>query len=339
MQAKSPLPYVFVLSLPFCVGVAFTFREGFVWLPMFYAFAIVPLLEVFFKPNHQNLSPGEEQSVKQNKWFDYIIYSMVPLQYGLLFWLLYEAKDFEWTVEWLGMTLSMGLLCGSIGINVGHELGHRRKGFEKRLGQMLLLSSLYLHFNIEHNKGHHVRVATPEDPATARRGEWLYVFWFRSMIYGYINAWNLEFKRLKGKWFSWKNQMIQFTAVSLLFLLVIAAFNTNALVAFILAAFFGMILLETINYIEHYGLMRSKMTNGHYEPVRPKHSWNSDHIVGRLLLFELSRHSDHHHLPARKYQVLRYRDEAPQLPTGYPGMMLLSVFPPLFFAIMHKHLP
>jgi alkane 1-monooxygenase len=106
--------------------------------------------------------------------------------------------------------------------------------------------------------------------------------------------------------------------------------------AFLGAAFMGMLMLETVNYIEHYGLQRKLGASGQYERAMPHHSWNSDHVVGRLMLFELSRHSDHHYLASRKYQVLRHHDNAPQMPTGYPGMMLLALVPPLWFSIMHK---
>ena len=105
-----------------------------------------------------------------------------------------------------------------------------------------------------------------------------------------------------------------------------------------LSALIGALLLETVNYIEHYGLTRQQTTNNQYDRVQPAHSWNSNHVLGRLLLFELSRHSDHHYMASRKYQILRNVDEAPQMPTGYPGMMLLSLFPTLWFNVMHAQM-
>jgi alkane 1-monooxygenase len=133
--------------------------------------------------------------------------------------------------------------------------------------------------------------------------------------------------------------MIQFQLIQAAFLFLIYwFFGFFVLTCFLGAALMGILLLETVNYIEHYGLQREQLENGRYERAMPAHSWNSNHVVGRLMLFELSRHSDHHYLASRKYQVLRHHDNAPQMPTGYPGMMLLSLVPPLWFAIMNRRI-
>lgn len=234
----------------------------------------------------------------------------------------------------------MGILCGSYGINVAHELGHRTNKWEQRLAQSLLLSSLYMHFFIEHNRGHHKQVATPEDPSTARLNEPVQLFWFRSMYQTWMKSWELEFERLKRNNLSpWhpSNQMLQFQLIQLGYLgVVFFLFGGNGLTALVFAALIGAILLETINYIEHYGLLRKKESNGYYERVETHHSWNSNHIIGRLLLFELSRHSDHHYKSHKKYQELESASNAPQMPTGYPGMMVLSIIFPLWFWIMNR---
>jgi len=117
-----------------------------------------------------------------------------------------------------------------------------------------------------------------------------------------------------------------------------AFFGVVVLFYFLLAAVIGMLLLESVNYIEHYGLRRKRTAQGGYGRVQHAHSWNSDHLLGRLMLFELTRHSDHHWKASKKYQVLESLPDAPQLPTGYPGMMLLSLVPPLFFAVVHPRL-
>jgi alkane 1-monooxygenase len=234
----------------------------------------------------------------------------------------------------------MGLLCGIFGINVAHELGHRVDRFEQTLAKALLLTSLYMHFFTEHNKGHHKRVATPEDPSSARFGEPVYTFYFRTIVMSYVSAWHIaneECRKKRGTAFSVHNEMIRFQFLQIAFVALIGwYFGTSAVLAFLGAAFMGMLMLETVNYIEHYGLQRKLGASGQYERAMPHHSWNSDHVVGRLMLFELSRHSDHHYLASRKYQVLRHHDNAPQMPTGYPGMMLLALVPPLWFSIMHK---
>ena len=234
----------------------------------------------------------------------------------------------------------MGVLCGLLGINAAHELGHRVKPFEQFLAKALLLTSLYMHFIIEHNRGHHKNVSTDNDPASSRYGETIYKFWFRSIIFSFISAWKIEAKELRKKGiplFSMKNEMIQFLLIQLAMLLLIYfIFGYMVVFYFTGAALFGIFLLETVNYIEHYGLRRKKTGENVYERVMPIHSWNSNHPLGRIMLFELSRHSDHHYMASRKYQVLRNFDTSPQLPTGYPGMMLLALLPPLWFKVMHK---
>jgi alkane 1-monooxygenase len=234
----------------------------------------------------------------------------------------------------------MGIMCGVIGINVGHELGHRSGRLEQFFGELLLLSSLENHFLPYHNRGHHTNVATPQDPATARKNEAVYVFWFRSQIGSYIQAWQIESKRMQiigSSFFSLRNKMLVYTLVHITcFALILILYGNQALLSFFTVATIGILLLETVNYIEHYGLLRQKNENRRYELVKRKHSWNSNHILGRLILFELSRHSEHHYKPDKPYQLLHSESTVPTMPTGYPGMMLLSFVPPLFFMVMNK---
>jgi alkane 1-monooxygenase len=197
------------------------------------------------------------------------------------------------------------------------------------------MTSLYMHFFIEHNKGHHKNVATQEDPASARYNEPIYFFYVRTVIFSYLSAWKIANRAFP--FYSWKNEMLQAHVVQFLFVGSIFYF-TGALITiyFLCAALIGIALLETVNYIEHYGLQRKQTEEGKYERPMPEHSWNSNHILGRIMLFELSRHSDHHYLASRKYQVLKHHEDAPQLPTGYPGSMILALVPPAWFYIMNK---
>lgn len=334
------LKYLLVITLPLTAILAFTQTGFWTYFPLIYAFVIIPSLELLFRPDEKNLSKAEEEVIKVDKIYDYLLYSIVPIQYGLLVFFVFSLYQTDLTTsDYAGRILSMGLLCGVLGINVAHELGHRNTKHEQFLSKLLLLSSLYMHFFIEHNRGHHKNVSTPDDSASARKNEVLYFFWFRSVIGGYISAWHLEKERLdkKGKSFwSFNNEMLVFQLVQIGFALVfLFVFNWQIMLAWILAATFGFLLLETVNYIEHYGLSRQKVNEKHYERVMPEHSWNSNHIVGRLLLFELSRHSDHHYKASRKYQILQHHDNSPQMPTGYPGMMVLSLFPPVWFWVMN----
>ncbi|MFM8241821.1 MAG: alkane 1-monooxygenase, partial [Crocinitomicaceae bacterium] len=276
----------------------------------------------------------------KDRFYDWILYLMLPLQWFFIFYFLTIISKSENTVDLIGRINSMGLMCGIIGINAGHELGHRMKSWERLIGEALLFTSLENHFLPYHNRGHHTNVGTPSDAATARKNEPLYIFWFRSQIGSYIQAWQIENTRMlimKKPWFHSSNKMIQYSILYIFWLTaVLGFFGTNVFFYYIGACATGIILLESVNYIEHYGLMRKQRENGTYETVKLWHSWNSNHIIGRVVLFELSRHSDHHFKADKPYQILDSFEQSPIMPTGYPGMIILSLIPPLFFKVMNK---
>jgi alkane 1-monooxygenase len=314
-----------------------------VFFGVFYAFGLIPFLELFMQGSTENFSQAEEEVLKKDFAYDLLVWLIVPAQWALMIIFLFKVGDAALPLwERLGLISAMGIGCGVFGINVGHELGHRNTWYEQLMSKMLLLSSLYLHFFIEHNRGHHKNVSTDEDPASARRGEMLYAFWIRSVTTGWMSAWKIENNRLAKlglPWYSLRNEMLIYQLIQVSLILAIAVvFGWLTMLCFIAAAVFGFLLLETVNYIEHYGLRRKKIDGEYYEKVMPIHSWNSDHPLGRLLLFELTRHSDHHYIASRKYQILRHFDQSPQMPTGYPGMMVLSLMPPLWFKVMHAHI-
>lgn len=326
----------------FC-WLSFTYRGCITFLPVIWSYAVIPLIELFIKPDSSNLNAAEEEMIKNDRTYDFILYATVPLHYAALVYFLGSFHQAGLgTVEYAGRILSMGLLCGIFGINVAHELGHRVSRFDRVLAKVLLLSSQYMHFYIEHNKGHHKNVATKEDPASARLNEPVFIFYIRTIIFSYLSAWRIESKELKRKgrpFFSLYNQMILFTLIQLAFVAAIVFFfGWKITLCYLAAAALGICLLEAVNYIEHYGLSRKETGPGQYERAMPVHSWNSDHVIGRIALFELSRHSDHHYLASRKYQVLRHHDQSPQMPTGYPGMMILAHLPPVFFTIMRRQM-
>ena len=336
---KYGLPFILFLA----AGYAFQVTGWQVWIPMLLVWVLIPSLELLVAPRAENLSAAEEEMAKQDKIYDYLLYLSVPMQYFMLYQFLVSMQDVNLgTWDRVGRIGAMGILCGSFGINVAHELGHRVNRFEQTLAKSLLLTSLYMHFFTEHNKGHHKRVATPEDPSSARYGEMIYTFWFRTVIMSYVSAWHIAGEECSKKGrskFGLQNEMVRFQLIQLAFLGGIYwLFGGWILLYFLVAAGMGILLLETVNYIEHYGLQRKATGDGKYERAMPEHSWNSDHMIGRLFLFELSRHSDHHYLASRKYQILRHHDEAPQMPTGYPGMMLLSLLPPVWFSVMNPRI-
>jgi len=334
---------VYTLSfLPGLLALAVIWLGGeWLLLPPVVVFGLVPLLELGLGGSTRNLGAESELAQRASGWHDLLLLLVVPLQLGIVGSLIAQASSGGLSgVELLGAIASAALGCGSYGINVAHELGHRRKWHERFLAKVLLLTSLYMHFYIEHNRGHHARVATKEDPASSRKGEWLYAFWVRSVVGGWRSAWELEAQRLARKerrvW-SLDNEMLRYQLIQLAFIGgVLVLFGPVATLAFIGAAVGGILQLETVNYIEHYGLHRERAASGRYERVRPEHSWNSNHPLGRALLFDLTRHADHHAYPARPYPVLRHHDDALQLPTGYPGMMVLALVPPAFIGVMDR---
>ncbi len=337
-----PFKYVPVFSLPVLVYISLMNTGWLTYLPLIEAFIIIPFLELLIKPDPTNLSDEESELASKTFTFDLLIYLIVPVHLFLLFTFFQTIGEAGLTLaDKIGRTSAMGLSCGVFGINVAHELGHRKKRYEKFLAKILLLTSLYMHFFIEHNRGHHKRVSTPEDPSSARKGENLYRFWIRSVVFAYLSAWRLEADRLRKRnvpIVSIENEMLLFQIIQLTFIIAVwQFFGFQVMFFFLCAAVMGFLLLETVNYIEHYGLQRVRKASG-YERVMPRHSWNSDHHIGRMMLFELSRHSDHHYMASRKYQVLRHISESPQMPTGYPGMMMLALIPPIWFGLMNRKL-
>jgi alkane 1-monooxygenase len=321
-------PIVFMISL-MQTGWASYFSLVFVFL-------IVPVFEYLIGTSSKNLDDVSIEIAKSSKIYDLLIYTIVPIQVGLMVFFLNKVSHpgLDWITR-IGYIISYGMAGGVLGINVAHELGHRSTWYEQTMSKILLCTTLYMHFFIEHNRGHHNNVATDEDPASARYGEHLYAFVLRSIKDSYLSAWQLERKRLGDGSLSLKNEMLQYHLIQGAMLVAIGYFfGIFTLLFYLVAALIGCIMLEIVNYIEHYGLRRKKANEKRYERTLPIHSWNSDHILGRLLLFELTRHSDHHYQSDRKYQVLRHFDESPQLPAGYPSMMLLSMFPPLWFKVM-----
>ncbi|KTD40773.1 alkane 1-monooxygenase [Legionella parisiensis] len=330
------LAYLLVI-LPF---IGFYFGDFYTFLPFFILFTLVPLIDVWFV-DPGNPDSTQEHILLKDRYFKLLTWLYVPLQYCFLILATYLLIHFPLTTtEFIGFSLSIGLLTGGIGITLAHELMHKNSMIDQILSKLLLVSVCYGHFFIEHVRGHHVHVATSKDPATSRLGEGLYQFLPRTIIGSFRSAMNLERKRLNRlgyAWFHLKNQF--WWIISMPIFLAMTLFYYGGWIAlffFILQSLTAIILLEVINYIEHYGLERKKLANGYYEKVSTQHSWNASHWLSNMLLFHLQRHSDHHVHGARPYQVLRHIDSSPQLPSGYLGMIILAFFPPLWRKVMDK---
>ena len=338
------LKYLAAFSIPVVALIGLLLKGVWFYLTPVYSFVLIPILELLLPENSNNYTSEEKQDRKNRAVFDWLLYLNLPLVYGLLLYALILLVPYTLdTFEFIGLVLSIGIVLGVNGINVGHELGHRQQTKERFLGKALLLPSLYMHFYIEHNFGHHLHAATKEDPATARYNQSVYSFWVTSVIRQYFSAWRIQMNLLKRQhkgFFSFENDMFWCLVLQLIYLAVVYWFFGFIGLAFaIFVAVTGFLLLETVNYIEHYGLLRLKTNSGRYERVREVHSWNSNHVVGRIVLYELTRHSDHHYKSSKKYQVLECHEDSPQMPYGYPTSMVLALIPPLWFAVMNKRIP
>lgn len=345
MESLKDLKYLFAYTVPAVTFLSLQFPYGW-WSygSVIYAFGVIPLVEIFVRSADEHLTEKQIETRKSQSFFDWLLYLNPLLIYGLVAFGFYQWLSLSLaTSEQIGILLSLGVCLGTNGINVAHELGHRKSLVERTLAKLLLLPSLYMHFYIEHNFGHHRTVATPEDSASATFGTSLYAFWFRSVIGQYINAWKLQSQLLlnqKRGFFSIYNDMLFYTLIQLGYLSFIRIFFGGSGLLFAIGiAVVSFLLLETINYIEHYGLARSQKPSGRFERVLPQHSWNSNHLIGRIVLYELTRHSDHHFMAAKKYQILENHTTSPQLPFGYPTAMLTATIPPLWFWIMNPKVP
>ena len=317
------------------------------WIGPILLYILLPALDLRFGPDGQNAPDEVMERLENDKYYRYCTYAFIPLQLASLVFACYlwSASAVDWLgldnglglISKIGLALTIGVM-GGIGINTAHELGHKKDELERWLSKITLAQTVYGHFYIEHNRGHHVRVATPEDPASSRFGESFWTFLPRSVSGSFRSSWELEKTRLKrlGKspW-TIHNDVLNAWLMSIaLFGVLAAVFGPIVLPFLLLQAVYGFSLLETVNYLEHYGLLRQKTASGRYERCTPAHSWNSDHIVTNLFLYHLQRHSDHHANPTRRYQTLRSMAEAPNLPSGYASMIGIAYFPPLWRKVM-----
>ncbi len=301
-------------------------------------FGIFPLLDLAVGLDARNPPESVIKALEQDRYYRWCTYAYIPVQYAGLIFACWEWSSGDLSViESIGLALTVAMVSG-IAINTAHELGHKRASLERWLSKVALAQSGYGHFFIEHNRGHHVRVATPEDPASSRLGESFYRFWPRTVAGSLRSAWELErvrLGRLESSMWTPRNDILSAWAMTVvLFGALVAVFGLVVLPYLLIQAVLGFSLLEVVNYLEHYGLLRQRREDGRYERTQPEHSWNSNNTASNVLLYHLQRHSDHHANPVRRYQALRHVEQAPQLPTGYAGMILVAAFPPLWRRIM-----
>jgi len=291
--------------------------------------------------DNANPTPEEANALQRDWFYDGALSAYAVLHFPFLIWATSAATSGSLSAGALiGFVWSVGLITGGLGITVAHELGHRLGRWERWVSKLLLGSVCYVHFQIEHNKGHHSTVATPHDPATARFGESFYAFWPRTVFGSFAGAWHIERERLEktGKpWWSLNNQMWWAAVLPLSMAFILGAlFGWGGVVFFFVQSFVAFSLLELVNYVEHYGLLRQRRADGSYEKISAAHSWNATQRVSNWLLFNLERHSHHHIHQSRPYQTLKHMENAPQLPAGYSALTVMVLIPPLWRALMDQ---
>jgi len=323
------------------------YHDFFAFLTLLVVYGLVPLVDLLLGKDPVNPSEEDVPSLSEEKFYRYLTLSCLPLYIICLFgsgYLLLNWPQLSLLGQ-VGYVMSMGVVGGIIAINVGHELIHKSTQLEKVTGGLLYSLVSYAGFIVEHVYGHHVHVSTPEDASSSRYKQSLYNFLPKAYVGNFTNAWKIQKKRLNKKGvglLSAKNELIWYNLASVIFACAMGLFFTLLGSEFLLGvgfflaqSFIAITLLEIINYIEHYGLHREKLSNGKYQRVNIEHSWNSNYLLTNMFLFQLQRHSDHHAFAARRYQVLRHHEQSPQLPFGYATMFVIAMIPPLWMAIMN----
>ncbi|HEF4775989.1 TPA: alkane 1-monooxygenase [Burkholderia multivorans] len=309
------------------------------WFGPLFAFGVIPILDTLIGDDRDNPPEDVVPHLERERYYRLIVYLATLVEYVAFFMCvrIVGTHALAW-YDYVGFALSLGAATG-ISINTAHELGHKTNRFERWLAKITLAPVAYGHFFVEHNRGHHVRVATAEDPASARYGESFWAFLPRTVVGSVRSAWRLERTRLarlgRSPW-TWRNEVLHAWAMTVVVWGIAIAIGGVVVIPFlVIQAVYGASLLEVVNYVEHYGLGRRRLPNGLYERCTPQHSWNSNHVVTNLFLYQLQRHADHHANPTRSYQALRHFDDAPQLPAGYATMILLAYVPPLWYRVMN----
>ena len=328
-------------SLPFWAGLALIYTGNPLWalFVLVFNFVGVPIADWWFGEDTNNPPESVVEQLSSDQWYRGLLFASIPVFYASFFMSAYVVGTQDLPLwAWLSLTVAAGVTSGAAQ-TVGHELGPKHTALDPFGAKVINALTGYGHFCIEHNRGHHVMVATPEDPASARFNESVYRFIGREIPGTAIRGWALERDRLAKKGLSfwhWRNDLLQGYAISLaIAALLIWLFGWIMIPFLLIHHYFGWSQLTFANYVEHYGLKRRKRESGRYEPCAPHHSWNTNHIVSNLMLFHLQRHSDHHANPLRPYQALRNFDELPRLPSGYPGCFMLAMVPSLWFSVMN----
>lgn len=318
-------------------------------LPLVISYGLLPLLDAILGEDRNNPPEAVVPQLEADTYYRWLTWATVPLHFVALIgcaWWVGTHDLSAWAVLMLAYVAGAD---SGLGLNTAHELGHKQNPWEQWLARLALAVPAYGHFTVEHVRGHHRWVATPEDHASARMGESIYRFALRELPGGIRRAWQLEGQRLRqagrSPW-SWHNTMLQSYAITLLLQgTLVWTFGWVMLPFLAIHNAVAWWQLTSANYVEHYGLLRRRSSGAGeheggtgYEAPQPHHSWNTNHLVTNLVTFHRQRHSDHHAHPLRRYQSLRHFEAVPQLPSGYFGMFPLAYLPPLWFRVMDPRL-
>ncbi|HEX5093632.1 MAG TPA: alkane 1-monooxygenase [Burkholderiales bacterium] len=320
----------FLLALTTAAAPLVGHALGQYWHAFLAFFVVIPLLDLVFGRASAPSAADEIARLEASPLFRFVLHAWVPIQLALIGWGAWLiARGSLAPLDAVLFTLSVGLATGATGITIAHELGHKRAPLDRLLSRLLLVTVSYGHFAIEHNRGHHVRVATPEDPATARFGESYWRFLPRVLWGSLRHAWALDRREVA---LVWAGTLAVAAALGVLF-------GPRAVAFFFGQSAMAVMLLEAVNYVEHYGLRRERLKDGRYERQSAHHAWDAYERVSNSFLIHLQRHADHHLNPGRLYAALQPQPESPRLPTGYAGMLPLAFLPPLWFAVMNPRVP
>ena len=341
------LVFVIPALMPFAAWLAThtAHADAAAWFPLFFLFVLLPLADYAIGRDSGNPADGADiERLESDRWYRWLTIACVPVQLALISWsaAMFVALPFSW-VGALGWLWSQAVISGVLGINVAHELIHKRERLEQLAGGVLLASVGYATFKVEHVRGHHVHVSTPQDRSSAPFGASSWSFVARALVANPVNGWRLEAERLHAlglPWWHWRNELLWWSALTLAFGVALGfAYGLAGALFFALQSLGAAASLEVINYVEHYGLARRRGADGRYERTTHAHSWNSNYLLSNLMLFQLQRHSDHHENARRRYQALVHHDASPQLPGGYSAMFVLALVPPLWRRIIDPRVP
>jgi len=337
--------YLYAYFTPALVAafyIAFIMTGNALWLaaPAAWIFGVIPIIDIVVGGDDHNPPEAVMPAMMKDKFYRFSVYPHFAVAFALFAFTIYIVGSYA--LPWwayVSLLLSAGIGSGGI-LLLTHELGHKTNKLDQLMAKIGNSMIGYGHFCIEHNRGHHVMVSTPEDPASSRMGESIYRFAVREISGTFARGWHHERERLAkmghGFW-HYKNDVLQSYALSLIIIgLCVAAFGPLILLFIVPHHVLSWYTLTQANYIEHYGLLRQKLPSGKYERTQPHHSWNTNHLFSNMQTFHLQRHSDHHANPLRPYQVLRDFPDLPTLPNGYIGCYSLAAIPPLWFKIMDK---